>query len=37
MGVGSIQWEKPLQNLTYQWPSWDELKKEKASKATGFD
>ena len=28
MGVCSIQWEKPLQNLAYQWPSWDELKKE---------
>ena len=30
VGVCSIQWEKPLRNLAYQWPSWDELKKEKA-------
>ena len=29
VGVYSIQWEKPLQNLAYQWP-WDELRKERA-------
>ena len=31
VGVCSIQLEKPLQNLAYQWPSWDELKKEKSN------
>ena len=30
VGVCSIQWEKPLQKLAYQWTSWDEQKKEKA-------
>ena len=30
VGVYFMQWEKPLQNLAYQWPSWDELRKERA-------
>ena len=30
VGVCSIQWEKPLQNLVCQWPSWGQTEERES-------
>ena len=35
VGVCSILWGKPLQNLAYQWPFCERLRKE--GRLVGFD